>query len=108
MKYGKNTERVSMEVVLNFENKFIVNPNEIINFDNTIKNQQVFFAPINNIVIDDPFSSYNETLCKLEKEIIKYVEPKSFEYQNEEKNKGLYIKIFNIKILYLILLLFLN
>ena len=108
MKYGKNTERVSMEVVLNFENKFIVKPNEIINFDNTIKNQQVFFAPINNIVIDDPFSSYNETLCKLEKEIIKYVEPKSFEYQNEEKNKGLYIKIFNIKILYLILLLFLN
>ena len=108
MKYGKNTERVSMEVVLNFENKFIVKPNEIINFDNTIKSQQVFFAPINNIVIDDPFSSYNETLCKLEKEIIKYVEPKSFEYQNEEKNKGLYIKIFNIKILYLILLLFLN
>ena len=108
MKYGKNTERVSMEVVLNFENKFIVKPNEIINFDNTIKSQQVFFAPINNIVIDDPFSSYNETLYKLEKEIIKYVEPKSFEYQNEEKNKGLYIKIFNIKILYLILLLFLN
>ena len=108
MKYGKNTERVSMEVVLNFENKFIVNPNEIINFDNTIKSQQVFFVPINNIVIDDPFSSYNETLCKLEKEIIKYIEPKSFEYQNEEKNKGLYIKIFNIKILYLILLLFLN
>ena len=106
LKFGKNFEKVNMEVVLNLEDKIKIKPNEIIQFDNFIKKQQIFFSPIEDIKIENPFGTHNETLYKIEKEIIKYIEPKYFEYENEENNNNLYILSLN-KVLFYIVLLFL-
>ena len=90
-----------MEVVYNFENKIKVKPNEIIQFDKNIKSQQIIFAPLDNIIIENPFSIHNETLYKVEKEIIKYVEPKNFNYEDGETGNYLYMVSIN-KILFYI------
>ena len=101
LKYGYNLEKINMEVVYNFENKIKVKANEIIQFDKNVKSQQIIFAPLDNIIIENPFSTHNETLYKVEKEIIKYVEPKNFNYEDGETGNYLYMVSIN-KILFYI------
>ena len=96
-----------MEVVYNLENNnIIVKPNQAINFDNGIKSQKIFFVLFDGIFIANPYLSHNATLYKVEKEILKYVEPIYFEYENEGNISELYFIPLKTIIFYLCLIFF--
>ena len=102
--FQKNVQDITMEVVLNLENKIKVEPGQIINFEDFIKIEKMFFVAIDDILSENPFAAYNTTLYNFEKEIIQYTTPKNFEYEdNNEINNYLYMisldKIFLFAIL---------
>ena len=107
LNFGKNIEKLNMEVVYNLENNnIIVKPNQVINFDNGIKSQKIFFVPFDGIFITNPYLSHNATLYKVENEILKYIEPTYFEYENEGNINELYFISLKTIIFYLCLIFF--
>ena len=111
LQFGKNEKDLKMEVVQDLENKIKVKPKEIIKFEDFNKIEQIFFVPIKDIG-ENPFSAHNISLYKMENEVMKYVEPKIFEYENNDdddssENNYQYMITLNNIIIYIISLLLL-